>query len=157
MNVALFSIAGFFKLLNVGVLLGAGWYLFTTRLRPMLIASLTRKHDQQQSLYTDMKQTELALAQEQAELAEQRLFCQVAAQRLARWRAYEQEQAQLQQDEMTRRSKELLHRQTQQAQALQAMRLRTLVASAVMNQAEQELQKKFSLVQAGRVYIERLL
>ncbi len=157
MSVSLFSVAGLFKIMNVGVLIGIGYYLFQTRLRSLLIAAATRLHERHKKLRADIQQAGLLAADLEAQLQAQRKFCELAAKRLEQWRAYQQAAADQARQEAEERARLLREKQEQQAFALQLSHARQALADTIVSQATEQLQRKYHDAANGASYLKPVI
>ena len=145
-----------FQLINVLILLSVGYSLYQTRLRALLIAALKGFHDRQNQLRNSIQQSKLSVVDFEAQLQEQRIFCALAEQRLAQWRAYQQARALEEQHAAHERAEQLQRKQVQQAQALQLAYLQEQLTGAVMTEATKQLVQQYRTPQAGAAYLQPL-
>lgn len=146
-----------FKLLNVAVLLAIGWYVYQTRLRPLLIAALTRLHNRRAAAQQEIHAALLAAVDGEAQVLEQRAFCAVAEQRLAQWRAYQAMMLAEQEQEAAKRARQLHAKQLQQIHALQLAHAQAQLSGAIIEEATERLQSTYKLPSQGQAYIRPII
>lgn len=149
-------ITSLFKILNVIVLCGVGFYFFKTRVLSMIRDMIAQKKQEEKSLQNEKRSLKSKLKTIEDEIIEQQVLCAHIKENVGKWREVVAEEQKMVEREEQTRIVDQEKRVMRQSEYLAALKLQQKVLPQALENAKRELEEQFT-PQRGYEYLQHTI
>jgi HSP90 family molecular chaperone len=145
-----------FKILNVVVLAGAGFYFFKTRIVQQIRDAIVEKKDGEKALQDEKRSLKTRLKMINDEIIKQQEQCARIKDNVVNWNAAVNKQQTMMQQEKEEIMKEQETRVQQQSEYLTALKIQKKIVPQALADAQDELEREFTPYR-GHAYMQTIV